>query len=494
MAVDLKKYGTDMKNASNDVMNDKTETDWALFGYEGQTNVIKLMATGDGGLDELIEDFNPSKIQYALLKVEDSKTSLPKFVLINWQGESTPGVRKGSCAMHFRDVERFLSGHHLTVSVRNEDELDISTIMDKVSRVSASSYNFKEKPQGMEHSPAPVGTAHKKINPQAELPDMNTREKFWARDQEQEKVRITEERARREKEKQEVETARLRREEEDGKVRDQQIKERERKISNLREMEAGENSGNKDQARWEEQKRLDALDDEERRNRSEVMRQTRNKEAAALLAGRGSEAKKVFQRNSSQGQMNFGSELRRSTDQKPPVLAAKTFPPPKPVDTVREVREVKEVKEEVTVSKPEPVPEPEPMNDIAPPPPAFDGSPEPEDSKQENGGPVKDDNLHLHHASPANVSSSNQEEEASEVSVLGGAASPNMESYGTCAVALYDYQAADETEISFDPGQIISHIDQIDPGWWQGLGPDGNYGLFPANYVEIIDNKELQIM
>ena len=54
-------------------------------------------------------------------------------------------------------------------------------------------------------------------------------------------------------------------------------------------------------------------------------------------------------------------------------------------------------------------------------------------------------------------------------------------------------QAADETEISFDPGQIITHIDQIDPGWWQGLGPDGNYGLFPANYVDIIDNSELQV-
>jgi len=26
------------------------------------------------------------------------------------------------------------------------------------------------------------------------------------------------------------------------------------------------------------------------------------------------------------------------------------------------------------------------------------------------------------------------------------------------------------------------------------LGPQGNYGLFPANYVEIIDNQELQIM
>lgn len=48
--------------------------------------------------------------------------------------------------------------------------------------------------------------------------------------------------------------------------------------------------------------------------------------------------------------------------------------------------------------------------------------------------------------------------------------------------------AADETEISFDPGDIITNIDQVDEGWWQGLAPDGvTYGLFPANYVEIIE-------
>lgn len=45
---------------------------------------------------------------------------------------------------------------------------------------------------------------------------------------------------------------------------------------------------------------------------------------------------------------------------------------------------------------------------------------------------------------------------------------------------------ADDSEITFDPGDIITHIDQIDEGWWQGYGPDGSYGLFPANYVEII--------
>ena len=76
--------------------------------------------------------------------------------------------------------------------------------------------------------------------------------------------------------------------------------------------------------------------------------------------------------------------------------------------------------------------------------------------------------------------------------VTGEGKSRSLESYGTCAVALYDYQASDATEISFDPGQIISHIDQVDPGWWQGLGPQGNCGLFPAGYVQIVDNQELR--
>ena len=45
-------------------------------------------------------------------------------------------------------AENFLSGHHVTISVRNEDELDLEMILDKVSKVSSSAYNFREKPQG----------------------------------------------------------------------------------------------------------------------------------------------------------------------------------------------------------------------------------------------------------------------------------------------------------------------------------------------------------
>ncbi|XP_026067108.1 drebrin-like protein isoform X5 [Carassius auratus] len=55
-----------------------------------------------------------------------------------------------------------------------------------------------------------------------------------------------------------------------------------------------------------------------------------------------------------------------------------------------------------------------------------------------------------------------------------------------CVRALYDYQAEDDTELSFEPGDIISDVETIDKAWWRGSSKDGHQGLFPANYVETI--------
>merc|ERR1712079_45191 len=52
------------------------------------------------------------------------------------------------------------------------------------------------------------------------------------------------------------------------------------------------------------------------------------------------------------------------------------------------------------------------------------------------------------------------------------------------AVALYDYQAMAEDEISFDPNDMITNIEMIEEGWWLGFC-NGRRGLFPANFVEL---------
>uniref|UniRef100_A0A8D3EBP9 Drebrin-like b n=1 Tax=Scophthalmus maximus TaxID=52904 RepID=A0A8D3EBP9_SCOMX len=50
----------------------------------------------------------------------------------------------------------------------------------------------------------------------------------------------------------------------------------------------------------------------------------------------------------------------------------------------------------------------------------------------------------------------------------------------------FSFPSADDTEISFDPDDIISGIEMIDEGWWRGYAPDGHFGMFPANYVELV--------
>ncbi len=55
---------------------------------------------------------------------------------------------------------------------------------------------------------------------------------------------------------------------------------------------------------------------------------------------------------------------------------------------------------------------------------------------------------------------------------------------GKTAVAQYDYEAAEDNELSFPDGATIESIEFPDDDWWQGTY-NGQTGLFPANYVEL---------
>ncbi|XP_062893252.1 LIM and SH3 domain protein 1 [Mobula hypostoma] len=53
--------------------------------------------------------------------------------------------------------------------------------------------------------------------------------------------------------------------------------------------------------------------------------------------------------------------------------------------------------------------------------------------------------------------------------------------------AVYDYSAADDDEISFQDGDLIIDVQQIDEGWMYGtVERTGDTGMLPANYVEAV--------
>ena len=72
-----------------------TYAHWALFTVQAplanafqdsgnKESILKVQTTGEGELEDLIEDFNEGRVQFAFLKVKDPNSGLPKFALIAW--------------------------------------------------------------------------------------------------------------------------------------------------------------------------------------------------------------------------------------------------------------------------------------------------------------------------------------------------------------------------------------------------------------------------
>lgn len=55
--------------------------------------------------------------------------------------------------------------------------------------------------------------------------------------------------------------------------------------------------------------------------------------------------------------------------------------------------------------------------------------------------------------------------------------------------ALYDYEADDQTSLSFHEGDVIQVITQLESGWWDGVINQVR-GWFPSNYCQIITSPD----
>ncbi|XDV43348.1 hypothetical protein PO909_011843 [Leuciscus waleckii] len=79
---------------------------------------------------------------------------------------------------------------------------------------------------------------------------------------------------------------------------------------------------------------------------------------------------------------------------------------------------------------------------------------------------------------------------ASHVKLLGsnsGKSTPASAAIGQ-VIAIYDYTAANEDELSFSKCQIINVLDKSDPDWWKGE-LNGVTGLIPTNYVKLTTSE-----
>ncbi|KAI0204747.1 hypothetical protein F4808DRAFT_309221 [Astrocystis sublimbata] len=112
----------------------------AFQDNSNKESVLKVQTTGDGELDDLIEDFSEGRIQFAFLKVKDPNTGLPKYALIAWCGEGVPERTKGYFTSHLNAVSKVLHGYHVQITARTQTDLEPANILKKVADASGANY------------------------------------------------------------------------------------------------------------------------------------------------------------------------------------------------------------------------------------------------------------------------------------------------------------------------------------------------------------------
>ncbi|KAK4458896.1 hypothetical protein QBC42DRAFT_275728 [Cladorrhinum samala] len=61
---------------------------------------------------------------------------------------------------------------------------------------------------------------------------------------------------------------------------------------------------------------------------------------------------------------------------------------------------------------------------------------------------------------------------------------------GKRALVQYDYERAEDNEIELREGEYVTNIEMVDDDWWMGTNAQGQSGLFPSNYVELVGDDE----
>ncbi|XP_034149169.1 drebrin isoform X1 [Esox lucius] len=241
MAVNLSKNRLALLTAYQDVINETSSTDWALYTYEGNSNDLTVASSGAGGLPEITVTFDNGRVMYGFCSLKEPTAALPRYVLINWVGEDVPDARKCQCASHVANIAEFFQvslpeGVNIIINASTMDDIEPSAIGQRLTNGTASVASpvlSRLRTREEENGENGVGTVYTKTNAEIEMKKIN-REEFWEQAKREEELRKEEERKKVAEERQRFEEERMELERKEQEDREKRYRERERQIEEHR--------------------------------------------------------------------------------------------------------------------------------------------------------------------------------------------------------------------------------------------------------------------
>ncbi|KAF9278837.1 hypothetical protein BGZ68_008325 [Mortierella alpina] len=532
LQVNFTAHGHDLKAAYEAILrpsDPQNGDNWAMFGYDKGTNDLKVLGQGNGGLEELEDEFADGKIQYAFVRIIDPNTQLNKFILIGW-------------------------GYHLQINARCEADVTPAQILKRVNEGSGSKYSIHNETHKVERI-TPLQSAYKKT----EIPDIaalqrnptkpepapkyglgaskpfgstspstpptskpesrswnspaaspssaasppsssSSTERSWKtsggssysasgasfnkvappssllnygastpnepsmnKAQQIRMEREAREKEERERIKREIEASESRERQAQGQSSAQKQAE-ERRLQEQQEREReqeAERQRSQDRAREEREAR-------EREERAAAEAEDAARSAREAFKAR-EEAQAREQASKADEEKRQQEQLQRQREKDEKEANERRLKQQREEEEAQEREHQRQQQEEEERQRKQREEEEEEEQRRA--------QQEEEERRQQEE----------HAANAAATAAAAAHVEPAHAEVLAAPGS-------VCAVVLYAYEKAEENEMSLIEGELILNVTELDVGWWSGESADGTRsGLFPANYVEVVDQAEEQV-
>ncbi|XP_077122037.1 drebrin isoform X2 [Ranitomeya variabilis] len=321
-SVSFKPHRLELLAAYQDVIQEQIPTDWALYTYEDDTDILTLASSGGGGLPDLASHFENQKVMYGFCSVKEPHAMLARYVLINWVGEDVPDARKCACASHVAQVADFFQGVDVIVNASSVDDIDPLAINQRLSNGSGrlASPVLQRLQLRDEGSTDPVGTNYQKTDAAVEMKRLN-REQFWEQAKREEEERKQEERQKAIEERLRFEQERMEQERKEQEEREKRYQEREQQIEEHRRKLQNEEEEETKKRLQSNSIFMDQREDDEaaelKRTESEV------EEAAAIIAQRTENPREFFKQQEKATDVNVSlltprTAVRSSSEAGPP--------------------------------------------------------------------------------------------------------------------------------------------------------------------------------
>ncbi|CAO3612297.1 unnamed protein product [Cunninghamella blakesleeana] len=457
LTVNFTTHSKNLSAAYQAVISDSNPTNWLVYAYDKNTNDLRVQDTGE----ELNDEFSDGKVQYALARVIDPNSQLPKIVFIGWCGTGVPENRKAFYNAHLIEVSKFFKTFHVQINARDEADVEPDLIMKRVSESSGAKYSVHKesaKPQPAvtpvnsvykkteipdiaamqrqsmkkEGAPAPVGTNYKPVQTAPKPLASRWQSNIASQDSGAAAVRAERERAEKEA-----------REREEQSARERDLVERQRAADQERAYQQQQQQ----QREAEDFQRQKLVEEDERRKREQEEENRRLAEEQRKAA-----EEEEYHRQVAEEQQRQAEEQRKAAEEQRKA-------------TEEQQRQAEEQQRQAEEQQRQ----------------AEEQQRKADEEQQRKAAEEQ------HRKAELEKLQREEQEKQQLAAQQQQTANTSSTSRGVAAVVLFSYEAGEANEMSLLEGEVILEIDQVDEGWWYGVSEDGKkQGLFPSNYVEVL--------